>query len=123
LPLTHQRPEEAEGEIVEGITTLIVRALEGTEASQEETGGGGIDINTTKLLAILACMSFFSLLWEQVTSLDGPNAVHETAHDHFISRADDGHTPKAALSTPKWRGESRPLKVPCYNLMTSLFPL
>ena len=77
---------------------------EGVESASTETGG--VDITTTKLLAILACMSFFAFIWEQVTSLDGPNAEHECAADEYLSRADDTHTPKSALSTPKWRGES-----------------
>jgi len=71
----------------------------------EGEGTSGVDIDTTKLLAILASMSAFALLWEQVTSLDGPNAPHEVAGDNFIEIANDGHTTKAALSTISWRGE------------------
>jgi hypothetical protein len=87
LPLTHQQAESSDSEI----------------SIQEENDG--TDITTTKLLAILAGMSFLALLWEQVACLDGPNAPFESAKDDLLSRADDGHTSKAALSTPPWRGK------------------
>lgn len=106
LPLTHQKPEEAGEATNEGTVRLLVTAAEGAmggvEAAQEESGR--VDITTTKLLGILACLSLFTLLWEQFTCLDGPNAAHEMAHEDFLNKADDGHTPKAALSTPHWRG-------------------
>jgi hypothetical protein len=99
LPFTKQAMEaEAEGQ--------ANSALEVVESGADMIEvASGIDINTTKLLAILASMSAFALLWEQITSLDGPNAPHEVADDHFIEKADDGHTIKAALSTIPWRGE------------------
>jgi hypothetical protein len=91
---------------MEEAVRLIHRQLEGAELSLGEGAEepGGMDITTTKLLAILACMSFFALLWELVTSLDGPNAEQETASEDFLEKANDGHTTRAALSTRPWRG-------------------
>lgn len=110
LPLTNQKETEGATAAAASISHVIARqTIEGATPSVEPIasvieGEGGIDLNTTKLLAILAGMSFFALLWEQITSLDGPNAEEEIANQEMLSRADDHYLSKAALSTPVWRG-------------------
>lgn len=122
LPLTHQLPPEEEEASATGegsshsssaLRLLVRSAVEGaaaaaeggeTEGSSAEVSQGGPDITTTKLLGILTCLSVFALLWEMVTCLDGPNAPHDSAPQHLLDRADDGHTTRAALETPKWKG-------------------
>lgn len=129
LPLTHQLEPSEEGEnTMEGAAgeesaaltlTHVVRTIvtESTkefvsraeaepagEPSSAEVSSEGPDITTTKLLGILTCLSVLALLWEMVTSLDGPNAPHESASQDLLDRAEDGHTTKAALATPRWRG-------------------
>lgn len=88
-------------------------AGEGSIAMEGE-GNGGVDVTTTKLLGILASMSFFALLWETITGLDGPNAPAECASEDFLNRANDGHNLKEALQTPTWRGK--------HNRVSSLCP-
>jgi hypothetical protein len=118
LPFTHQKPEEPAVGSAEEAARLLRRVVDpGMEEPQTNTEeSGGIDITTTKLLGILACLSLFALLWEQVTCLDGPNALQETANDDYLSKADDGNTPRVALSTPEWKGEGRfvPVEVASY---------
>lgn len=118
LPFTHQKEVEEEKEAIQ----LVRRAVEGV---MEGGNNGGVDITTTKLLAILASMSFFALLWETITGLDGPNAPADCASQDYLNKADDGHTPKAALQTPTWKGEkSVPLSLFTINclLICSAFP-
>ncbi|UZJ51961.1 hypothetical protein CBS101457_001281 [Exobasidium rhododendri] len=105
--IEHER--DARGELwLPKLARLAPRLIAGVVAIflpfTHQGSNRGIDINTTRLLGILAALSFFTILWEHVTCLDGPNAVEECANEDFLSKADDGHTPKAALSTPKWRG-------------------
>jgi low temperature requirement protein LtrA len=124
LPLTYQSPgeEEATAETVvhlakRALTTLAEVAGEAAGASAESSAEGsshlineagfhhGADITTGKLLGILTVLSFFTLLWETITSLDGPNAPHDRASEDIIERAERNNGIVTALSTAKWKGE------------------
>lgn len=131
MPLTHQKAPEEEptGEESHAVTHLVHRAFsvlaEGAAAASEAHGEagehgeagahseesvgvqhGGPNMTTTKILGILTALAAFTLLWEIFTSLDGPEAKHETATDELIQRAKDGHALPSTLETPKWRGKS-----------------
>lgn len=89
LPLTYQGPPEHEGE---------------AHSEGSEVHHSGLEMTTTKLLGIMTALSFFSLLWETITSLDGPNAPKEEASQEIIQHALNGHGIVSALSTGEWRG-------------------
>lgn len=63
-----------------------------------------VDMTTTKLLGVLTAMSSFALIWEQVASLDGPNAPFDCAPEHLMACATSSHPTRAALQTPPWKG-------------------
>lgn len=66
-----------------------------------------MDINTIKLLAIMAAMAMFVMLWEIVTSLDGPNAEQEHMSESVRNRAKNAKYRGGVktFDTPHWRGE------------------
>ncbi|PWO00818.1 hypothetical protein FA09DRAFT_358177 [Tilletiopsis washingtonensis] len=112
LPLTPQGGEPEHGE--EGpvhLVRLLRRAVEegagsAGEASPEGAASGftAASLDSTRLLAVLAGMSLLVLLWEMISSLDGPNAPHESAHEGLLAAIDTGHTSTHVLQTPAWRG-------------------
>jgi hypothetical protein len=112
LPLTPQGGEPEHGE--EGavhLVRLLRRAVEEGAASAGEASPKGAasgftaaSLDSTRLLAVLAGMSLLVLLWEMISSLDGPNAPHESAHEGLLAAIDTGHTSTHVLQTPAWRG-------------------
>ncbi|CEH13489.1 Low temperature requirement A [Ceraceosorus bombacis] len=116
LPLTRQKLEEEVEGTAEAVLVAIKRAaaegaegvLPDAEGSEPQVGfGHGPDITTTKLLGILTALSLFTLLWETISSLDGPNAPDESASDDLLERAKTVSGYKHALRTPAWRGFPR----------------
>lgn len=123
LPLTYQAPPEHEGE-EEGASTaahfvgvvtrqtLQIFAEAGPEGNAEapveaEAHHSGTEMTTVKLLGIMAALAFFSLLWETITSLDGPNAPPEEASEEIMQHALNSDGIVSALSTGEWRGFPR----------------
>lgn len=95
------------------VGSIVKRAVEvvaeGGEAASETASGEhathhGPEITTGILLGILTALSCFTLLWETITSLDGPNAPHDSAPEQLLQHAHNGHGIPSALSTPAWRG-------------------
>ncbi|MCO5554358.1 hypothetical protein L7F22_007887 [Adiantum nelumboides] len=68
-------------------------------ASETEAHHSGIEMTTTKILGIMTALSFFSLLWETLTSLDGPNAPPEEASEEIMQHALNSNGIVSALST------------------------
>lgn len=108
LPLTYQSPGEEEAH---SAFTTLSEVGEGDGGSTEATHlfneagfHHGADITTGRLLGILMVLSFFTFLWEAITSLDGPNAPHDRASDDIMERAERHNGIKTALSTAKWKG-------------------
>lgn len=118
LPLTYQGPPEHEGESTAHFVGIMARqaikvlAESGPESNAEAHAGteehhSGIEMTTTKILGIMTALSFFSLLWETLTSLDGPNAPPEEASEEVMQHALNNQGILSALSTGEWRGFPR----------------
>ncbi|PWN38115.1 uncharacterized protein FA14DRAFT_159840 [Meira miltonrushii] len=119
LPLTYQGPpEHEEGESSDTAAHIVgimarqatqILAEAGTEGNAEAPAEGevhhsGIEMTTIKLLGIMTALAFFSLLWETITSLDGPNAPPEEASEEIMQHALNSNGIVSALSTGEWRG-------------------
>lgn len=113
LPLTYQGPAEPESEgeshivntIIKRSSQIIAEAL--PEGEFSEPHHSGTEMTTTKLLGIMTALAFFTLLWETVTSLEGPNAPVEEAPEEIKRHASGDRGVLSTLSTGQWKGYPR----------------